>query len=495
MSFYQYFQLQGFDITNLRQVNSETIYVEASSNSTKAECPYCQTISNKRHSAYIRRPKALPWDNFSIRLCLTIQRYFCENPTCGKRTFAERLPQIVDFQAQRTIQLIRVLRLIAFETSAEATARISEHLHMSVSADTIIRILRATSLPERTCPRVLGIDDWAVKRGQNYGTILIDLETHKAVELLPDRTADTVKEWLQSHPEVEIIARDRSKEYKVGINAAAPHAIQVVDRWHLYHNLRQKLEKTISGNLRETKKKTEKSSSIRQKRFELVRYLHSRGYSVRAISRALEMHRATVTTYIEADHLSDWKHRSSRKSKVKQYDSYLRKRWNEGCRNSSALWKELKQLGYKGKYNSVYRYLRRYRTNQRYSPRKTACIFMANPDKLISEDKDYLHHLINSSDPLASVYKLSQDFISIFSNQAVERLDDWLSAADHSDFRIFKNFAASLREDIEAVRAALIYPWSNGQTEGQVNRLKTIKRQMYGRANFDLLRIRVLGPP
>jgi transposase len=207
------------------------------------------------------------------------------------------------------------------------------------------------------------------------------------------------------------------------------------------------------------------------------------------------MHRATVTTYIEANYVPDWKHRSSRQSKVKQYDSYLRKRWNEGCRNSSALWKEIQQLGYEGKYNSVYRYLRRYRTNQRYSPRKTACIFMTNPEKLISEDKDYLDHLMHFSEALASLYKLSQDFISIFSNQSVERLDDWLSAADHSDFRIFKNFAASLREDIEAVRAALTYPWSNGQTERQVNRLKIIKRQMYGRANFDLLRIRVLDPP
>jgi len=495
MPFDQYFHLPGFVIINLTQIQPETLLVEASSNSTKAECPYCQTLSHKRHSSYIRRPRALPWSNFSVRLCLTVQRYFCENPACTKKTFAERISQIAPTHAQRTTQLTEVLQMIAFETSAEATARISNYLQMSFSADTILRILRAMPLPERACPRVLGIDDWAVKRGQNYGTILIDLETHKPVDLLPDRTANTLKQWLETHPEVEIIARDRSKEYKVGIDAAAPHAIQVVDRWHLYHNLREKLEKTISGNLREERNKTEKSSSTRQKRFELVRYLHTRGYSIRAIARALDMHRGTVTTYIETDHLPDWKRGSPRRSKVEQYDYYLRKRWREGCRNSSALWKELKQLGYEGKYNSVYRYLRHYRTNQRRSPRRAAWIFMASPNKLTLEDKDYLHQLINSSDALASIYKLSQDFVNMISNQAVNQLDEWLSAAEQCDFKIFKNFAISLRKDIEAVRAALMYPWSNGQTEGQVNRLKTIKRQMYGRANFDLLRIRVLGPP
>ena len=252
---------------------------------------------------------------------------------------------------------------------------------------------------------------------------------------------------------------------------------------------------TISGNLREEKKKTEKSSNVRQKRFELVRYLHARGHSIRAIARALDMHRGTVTTYVETDHLPDWKQGSPRRSKVEKYDYYLRKRWREGCRNSSALWKELTQLGYEGKYNSVYRYLRRYRTNQRRSPRKAAWLFMANPEKLMSEDKDYLHQLINSSDALAPIYKLSQDFVTMFSDQAVDQLDGWLFAAEQCGFKIFKNFAIGIRKDIEAVKAALMYTWSNGQTEGQVNRLKTIKRQMYGRANFDLLRIRVLGPP
>jgi transposase len=495
MSFYQHIQLPGFDITNLVLNEPETILVEALSNSMQAECPACRSVSHKRHSAYTRRPKALPWSNHRVRLSLTVQRYFCDNPACPKQTFAERVPHMVRCHAQRTPQLTHTLRLIAFEASAEATARISGSLQMAVSADTILRILRATPLPERACPRVLGVDDWAVKRGQNYGTILIDLESHQAVELLPDRTAATLQTWLQAHPGVEIIARDRSREYKVGIDAAAPQAIQVVDHWHLYHNLREKLEKTIASTLQTTHTKTEKSTSNRQQRFELVRYLHARGYSVRAIARALEMHRATVTTYLESESLPNWKRRSASTSNVKPYDHYLRKRWREGCHNASALWKELQQLGYEGEYNSVYRYIRRNLTKPLRSPRKAAGIFMASPDELSPEDQADLQQLIGASETLASLYKLSQEFITMFAEQAVECLDVWLSAAAQSDFRVFRNFAASLRDDLDAVRAALIYPWSNGQTEGQVNRLKTIKRQMYGRANFDLLRIRILGPP
>ena len=359
----QYFQLPGFTIDEVLRSPPDALVVKASSNSTKAECPSCHNLSRKKHSTYARRPKGLPWGQFSIRLYLTVQRYFCENTNCSQVTFAERVPEIAPLHAQRTVQLTKALRAIAFEASAEAVGRISHYLHIPISADTVLRILRSTPYPERSCPRVLGVDDWALKRGQNYGTILVDLETHKPVDLLRGRTADTLKQWLEAHPEVQIIAGDRSKEYKAGIDGALPNAIQIVDRWHLYLNLREKIEKTLAKRTGQAKKSTKTTASPRQKRYENVRYLHARGYSTRTIARALDMNRGTVTRYFQAEHLPD------------------------------------------------------------------------------------------------------------------------------------ANFVAGLRQDYQAVKAALHYEWSNGQTEGQVTRLKMIKRQMYGRANFDLLRIRVLGPP
>lgn len=145
---------------------------------------------------------------------------------------------------------------------------------MPVSADTVLRIVRLTILPEASAARVVGVDDWAYRKGQVYGTILVDLETHKPIDLLPGRSAETLKMWLDAHPEVQLVARDRSKEYKAGIDASRPDIVQVVDRWHLYLNLRQRIEKILAKTLSASKNASSNPASYRRKRFEWVRYLH-----------------------------------------------------------------------------------------------------------------------------------------------------------------------------------------------------------------------------
>ena len=237
MNFHQYLQIPGFAITELLWAPPDGFEIHAQSLSTQSVCPYCQTLSTKKHSRYLRRPKNLPCWEFSVRLNLCVNRYFCENAGCSYATFAERIPHVVFPHAQRTVHLTKVLRAIAFETSGEAAARISKHLKMMVSPDTILRILRATNTPNFPCPRVLGVDDWALKRGQNYGTILVDLETRKPVDLIESRSSEALQKWLEAHPQVQVISRDRSKEYKAGIDTALPNAVQIVDRWHLYLNL------------------------------------------------------------------------------------------------------------------------------------------------------------------------------------------------------------------------------------------------------------------
>jgi transposase len=422
MDCHRYFQIPGFAITELLRAPPDGLEITAKSLSTQSECPYCQTLSTKKHSQYIRRPKALPWGEFSVRLSLIVNRYFCENANCIRATFAERIPQIASFHAQRTVQLTKVLRAIAFETSAEATARISRHLRIAVSPDTVLRILRATCFSNAPCPRVLGVDDWALKRGQHYGTILVDLETRKPVDLIQGRSAETLQGWLEGHPHVEIISRDRSKEYKAGIDAALPDVVQIVDRWHLYLNLRERVEKILVKRSATPKKKPPENSK-RQKRFEYVRYLHARGYSSRVIARALDISRGTVISYIKAEQLPDWKKGTPRKSKLEKYDPYLRKRWREGCRNSNVLWKELRQLGYSGKHNSVHRYLRRYRENKSRLPRQTAWLFIIAPEKLELEDRAYLDDLLNRYDHLKTIYELTQEFLGMLSEQDDTKFD------------------------------------------------------------------------
>lgn len=495
MDINQTFQLPGFTIKEVLRAPPNLLIVKATSDRTQAECPYCLCQSQKKHSQYDRSPKMLPWGEDSVRLSLTVQRFFCENTLCPHITFAERIPHIVLPHAQRTVGLTKVLQAIAFETSAESASRIARHLHIPISGDTILRILRNTRLPDSPCPRVLGVDDWALKRGQLYGTILVDLETHQPVDLLAGRSAEVLKAWLENHPEVQFISRDRSKEYKAAIDAALPDAIQIVDRWHLYLNLRERIEKTLAKKDPNPQKTAERPISQRQKWFDYVRYLHARGYSTRVIARVLGMNRNTVIKYIHADHLPDWKKGMPRRSKLESYDRYLRKRWQEGCRSASVLWRELKDMGYAGQLKSVRRYLRRYRQNRGRSPRQTAWLFMTDPKQLLSEDAAYLNLILSRSERLNTVYLLSQAFIQMLSARDSTHFDHWLQSAERCGVRVFEHFALGLRQDYQAVKAALDYQWSNGQTEGQVTRLKLIKRQMYGRAKFDLLRIRILGPP
>ena len=488
-------QLGGFNLEKIENPISKSLIISATSQTKNAKCPVCQTESNTRHSTYIRQPKGLPLGKFSVRFHLKVRRFFCHDPDCPKVTFAEQLPQIVLPHAQRTTLAIDLLRAIAFETSAESVSRISRQLNMETSPDTILRILRSTHQPEKSVPRVLGVDDWAIRRGQNYGTILVDLETHKPVDLLQGRSAETLKEWLKVNPGVQIISRDRSKEYKSAVDEVLPEAIQIVDRWHLHHNLRERLERILAKKTSQEKDQANKPTSKRQKRFEYVRYLHAKGYSTRTIARVLEMSRGTVIRYIEADHLPDWKTRKPTKSQLDRFDHYLRKRWREGSRDTTQLWEELMELGYEGGRKQLHRYLRRYREKWKPSPRNIAWILMKSPEDLQDEEQAYLAELFGQNTTLKKIYKLSQGFIAIMSNQEANRFDGWLVDAENCGVKIFENFAAGIRADHDAVKNALTYSWSNGQTEGQVTRLKLIKRQMYGRANFDLLRIRVLGPP
>jgi transposase len=422
------------------------------------------------------------------------------NPACEHTTFAERIPDTVQFFARRTNWLTELLQLLAFEMSAEAVARVAEQLKVEISPDTILRLVRTTTITEAENVRVLGVDDWALKKGQNYGTILIDLEKRRPIDLLPDRTKETLQDWLQQHPGVEIVTRDRSFEYRLGINAGAPQALQVVDRWHLLHNLREKLQEILPKLLKKTESKVEKgptpSYPKRKALFDTVKYLSMKGYSQRRIARALGIARGTVIRYIAEDQVPDWQSDTYRPTQIEPYENYLLKRWQSGCHDVTTLWNELQQLGYTGRRQNVFRFVKRF---QQKGPLRTSrqlvWLFLKDPDDLLEEERDELRQIVNHSNTLQSVYQLVQSFVEMLVQQTSDGFDAWLVSMENSGIKKLQNFALSLQQDYDAVKASLVYDWSNGQVEGQVNRLKTIKRQMYGRANFDLLRLRVLGPP
>ena len=492
------YPLNGFTYTQIETTETGTVLLRATSHSQSAICPYCQTLSRKRHSLYVRKPQTLPLADTAFCLVLNVQRYFCQNPNCHHQTFAERLPNLVGFYARRTILLDRLLKGIAFEVSAEAAARVGAKLKIKVSADSILRLIRKMDRLSNSKVRILGVDDWASRKGQNYGTILVDLERHQVIDLLPDRTQSTLSAWLARHPEIELISRDRSFEYKAAIDWGAPQAMQVVDRWHLLHNLREKLQEIIPQQLtKETTEAREKEPPSHQRRkryFDLVNRLSAQGYSQRVIARALGIARGTVRKYLEVAEVPNWQPHHHPPSQLDQYDEYLHMRWESGCRDITVLWKELQQQGYSGQRKSAAKYLKRFRNSaspgSHYS---LAALFMKG--HLQESEQGYLAAVLLGHPKLQELYKLTQAFQTLFSRKDPEALDVWLNEAEQCGIRKLQNFAWGLRQDYQAVKAALSSEWSNGQVEGQVNRLKSIKHQMYGRANFDLLRLRVLGPP
>jgi transposase len=367
------FALPGFTIDEVRGVDS-AVLVEASATRPTAICPSCQTTSQRVHSRYTRTPRDLPVTDHAVRLLLHVRRFFCDHPSCPKRTFAEPMPELLPFRAQRTLRLSRTLAMLAFALGGAAGARVSAQLRMPISAASCLRIVRRTPLPLAATPRVLGVDDFALRRGRTYATILVDLEQRRPVDLLPDRTAATLATWLRQHPGVEVIVRDRSTEYTRGAIAGAPTAIQVADRWHLLHNLREAVERVLNRHHAQLRQlpvadspplpaaahlrprrirpvtaseqaRQDVSRSQRFARYEAVRQLAAEGVPLREIARQLRLSRTTVRLFAMAETFPERATRRRSASILDPYHAYLHQRWAEGCTNGSQLWREIRAQG------------------------------------------------------------------------------------------------------------------------------------------------------
>lgn len=532
--------------------NADSITIVVRANQKAVCCPLCNVPSGSLHSNYLRQVADLPWHGVAVSLELHTRKFRCRNELCVRKVFCERLPKVVECYGRKTVRLNDTLILLAFALGGEAGTRTARGLRLTVSGDTLLRRIRQNSLktPDISeTPKALGVDDFAFRRGQRYGTILVDLEKRKAIDLLPDREADTLCNWLKAHPGVEIVSRDRSPVYADGARRGAPSAKQVADRFHLLMNLRTAIENLLcrknpvlkqsyqtimDGELealrqkaaeqQETvdsiKAKLKTTPSIYQKRslekrmrkrerFLKVKQLQAKNYPIRQIALSLQMHRRTVRLYMKADDLPERK-KSLRKNGLGKYLPYLEQRWAEGERNATRLGRELKEKGYPGTVSTVVHYLAAWREvcpDRREtaemvkaklrqfatpSPKRTYwLIFKPRPTDESWADK-YISQLLNDSPDLKNAVELTQEFSRLMKNRQSDELTKWLAKAEESKIPELIGFANGIRQDFEAVKAAFESQYSNGQTEGQVNRLKFIKRQMYGRAKFDLLKARVI---
>jgi transposase len=377
------FSLPGFEIEEVA-CGESIITITARATNPIASCPFCGHVATRIPSYYQRSPQDLPSSGLSVHLNLRLRRFRCQNGDCPRRTFAERLPEVVAVSAQRTVRLTNLLHAFSIALSGEAGARLLAEIGVPSSADTLLRLVKGAQLAIVETPKAIGVDDFALRRGQTYGTIIVDLSTHRPIDLLTERTAETLSRWLLAHPEVEFISRDRSSEYMRGATEGAPQAQQVLDRWHVLKNVREVVQRIVSRNhallkqrqkdtgvtIRAHYKKKRSSSEIaasqvarlrRQAWYEEVRDLYRQGKSIAAIAQQLQMSPTTVRTFIYAGAFPERSaHRSRRLVRLEPYLPYLEQRVREGCENANLLWQEICKQGFTHGYKVVNTWLREY---------------------------------------------------------------------------------------------------------------------------------------
>ncbi|MFC5537608.1 ISL3 family transposase [Rhodocytophaga aerolata] len=500
-----------------------------------AHCPLCLSSSQRIHSRYSRKVADLPWADKRVLMHLTVRRFFCDLADCKRNVFCERLHPAIAAYARKTTRLAHYLQNLALQLGGERTALLLELLNIHlVSADTLLNLSRKVAIATASAPKIVGIDEWAIRKGQTYATILVDLQTHRPIDLLPDAKLETVESWFKEHPGIAIVSRDRDTTFAEAARKGAPSAIQIADWWHLLQNLGDALKRMLemnAGGLHATavamtdieKQEKEKNrEQALQKQMVVqeepvgksqvlhkqVKELYSEGWSMRKIAKHLQISRQTVKRYslLEKVPKKRYSQASTRRLLTNEQIVYLAKRWAEGDVNAKQLWKELKQEGYQGAPASIYRAVAYFpprasapideemlkKAIPPVSARSAMWLMMKGKEKLSDRKQQLLAFLLTHHEQARMAYPIAQQFIDMVKNRKAAELDTWLIQAKESGIAQLRQFAGGVQRDYQAVHAALSMEWSNGQVEGQINRLKLIKRQGYGRAKLELLKKRVL---
>jgi transposase len=502
-----------------------------------AVCRACGRSSGRVHSRYERRLADAAVGGRRVVIRLMVRRFFCGAADCPLATFAEQVEGLTSRYARRSPPLAAMLSSVAVALAGRAGARLAALLGMVAGRSSLLRLIGALPGPE-TAPvavAVLGVDDFAFRRGRVYGTLLINIETGKPVDVLADREAGTLAVWLREHPGTEVICRDRAGAYAEGARDGAPEAIQVADRWHLWHNLAGHVEKAVArhrGCLTQPGPEAappghtasdpapdlaqaaaaapagpaEESVLARRtrQRYEQIQALRAAGKGIKPISRELGLARDTVRRFYQAATVDELlaRTRDRKPSILDDWKPCLHQRWNAGHTNVWRLFTEIRAQGYPGSYDAVRVYLRPFRAPAATPPataippkvRDLTSWLLRHPDSLGEDEKLKLTQAQERCPHLDALAGHITEFAKILTGRHGDRLDAWIAAVSASDLPDLHSFTRGLLRDYDAVLNGLTLPHSSGAVEGNVNRIKMIKRQMYGRAGFDLLRKRVLLP-
>jgi len=528
--------------------------ISASATAATADCPDCGTTAARIHGRYERVLRDAPLAGAAVVIRLTVRRFVCDGAGCQRRTFVEQVPGLTTPHARYSPPLRAALTAVAVTLAGRPGARLAAALGMIASRDTLLNLLRAVPDPQPD-PRcgeldVIGIDDFALRRGHVYGTVVLDMRTRRPIDVLPGRDGDPVAEWLRAHPGVQIVCRDRAGAYAEGARAGAPQAIQVADRWHVWHNLGEAVDKTVTAHhacvraaaavatqppaeppaetasipapapapakdaagavpqpdgVRDVCGRERRLVVRTRERYAAVQQLMAEGHSLNQICQQLRLDHGTVRRFARATSVEELLVKATnRTGKLDGYTDHLLARVHDGVTDAVALHTELQQLGFTGSVQTVRRFLHPLRDTAARparprqpctevpKPRRLTRWIMTDPRHLDAEQTEQLATALAACPELRATTQHVREFADLMNKHRGDRLTEWIQRVQADPLPALHSLVTGLRRDIDAVIAGLTMPWNSGPVEGNVNRIKTIKRQMYGRASLPLLRKRIL---
>jgi transposase len=521
--------------------DGDWVHIYAMSTDGDACCPGCRHTCRRVHSRYQRRIHDPAIGGRRTLIHLTVRRLFCPNTECGRKIFSEQIPGLTLRHARHSVPARQGLAAIALTAGGRPGARLCGAVALPSGRMTLLRLIRATPDPQQPAtPQVLGVDDFALRRGHVYATILIDLDTHRPIDVLPDREADTLADWLRAHPGVRVVCRDRAGAYAEGARTGAPEAIQVADRFHLWRNLAEAVEATVIRHraaLPEPPPTTDTADPLAapelvttgaeaeqnttrvvpapqhpetrlvgrtRERYAAVQQLLGQGRSISAISRTLRLDRRTVRRFARATDLDELLAKTTNRiTLLDPYQPYLNQRFNDGHIDAAALNREIRAQGYRGSPQTLRRYLQPFRPTGTAPPaapatpkiREVVRWILTKPDNLDTDQRQHLDRILTRSPHLATAARHVAAFAEMMTNLSGHRLPEWLAAVTADDLPALHSFVTGVQRDLAAVTNGLTLPHSSGPVEGHVNRIKMLKHAMFGRASLDLLRKRILLTP
>lgn len=496
-------------------LSSDKLVLKISGTAVQGSCPLCGHASRRVHSQYTRRVCDYPCSGRGVELQIMTRRFVCDVPQCSRRIFAERFGEaVLSDRSRRTARLDGLVYQLGLALGGKPAARLSRRLMLPVSNDTLLRVVRRRTRAPTETLNVVGIDDWAWRRNYRYGSIVCDLERRRIVALLPDREKATVEAWLADHPSITVVSRDRGGGYGEATTRALPKTMQVADRWHLMENASAAFLDAVRKSMRDIRRSmspcTIKPDLLtRAERIQYEGYLRreevnnaittmkDEGVSLKEIVRRTGISRGTVRKIARGIQNDVFR---VRESSLEAYLPILDALWTEGCHNGAELWRRLQARGFRGSLRVVTEWTTRRRRADRLcltdlqrvpSARKIARMMTTSRNNLTRTDSVVVANIEKSVPALATAKILLDRFQTMIRKRNISDLSPWISDAKSS---LIASFGNGVSKDIDAIRNAIEQPWSSGQVEGQINKLKMLKRQMYGRAKIDLLQARLVGP-